>query len=194
MLNMSGTRLEKARITFSAPEEDAGGSFQSLPLHPISLEANVNLQELGLGINTSELNDLALFVRSVLQPRLETISSKYLKDIYFIIESNSKWETDALLNAFDQEACYQTDELLAEGHFAKLRGVSIAFRSDSTELDDSQRVNFCTEICARFPKLNGKNMLSIDYNLCRFPSDAERALKAKQLANKQPRPTEQGAT
>ncbi|KZT06094.1 uncharacterized protein LAESUDRAFT_197771 [Laetiporus sulphureus 93-53] len=119
MLNMAGTRLEGATILFQAPEEDAGGNFQSLLLHPISFEANDNLQSPSLAIFTSNTNDVALFVQSLLLPVLDTISSKGLKDVHFVVASHSKLETDALLNAFDLEVCIQIDELLAEGTFCR---------------------------------------------------------------------------
>lgn len=85
-------------------------------MHPISFEANVNLQELFLNIYFSEMNDTALFVQSGLLPLLNTISSKDLKGIKLILSRGDQWETDALLNAFDPEVCTQIDELLAEGH------------------------------------------------------------------------------
>ncbi|KZT02004.1 uncharacterized protein LAESUDRAFT_730713 [Laetiporus sulphureus 93-53] len=191
MLNIAGRGLEIAEIEFNAPEEDADGDFQSLLLHPVSFEANVNLQKLILGIDTSKMNVVALFVQSVLLPLLNTVSSKHLNYIRFSVESHSKWETDALLNAFDPEVCIQIDELLAEGHFAELRDLWIDFAG--IVLNDSQRVNVCTEICARFPKLNDKNRLTIYHGGHRFPSDTEGALKGKQLADKQPHPIEQTA-
>ncbi|KZT06054.1 uncharacterized protein LAESUDRAFT_195366 [Laetiporus sulphureus 93-53] len=201
ILNIVSRRLEEADVGLWARKQDsADGNLQSLLLHPINFEANVNMQGLKLCIIISEMNDVALFVRSVLLPLLHTISSNDLKDVCFRIQCDSELETgDALLNAFDQEACVQIDELLAEGHFAKLRDVSIVFylgitASDSDSAsDDSQWINVCTEICARFPKLSDKNVLITRYNQHQFPSDAERELKAKQLANKQPRPTEQAA-
>ncbi|KZT11836.1 uncharacterized protein LAESUDRAFT_154292 [Laetiporus sulphureus 93-53] len=139
------------------------------------------------------MDDAALFVQSVLLPLLNTISSKDLKYIYFSIRGHSGWETDALLNALNPEVCIQIDELLAEGHFAELQDVSIDYDLFSIVLDDSQRVSFSTEILAGFPKLNNKNMLNITYVGGRFPSDAERAFKTKQLVHEQPRPTEQAA-
>ncbi|KZT06098.1 uncharacterized protein LAESUDRAFT_197606 [Laetiporus sulphureus 93-53] len=170
MLNMAGTRLEHAAIPLKAPEEDTGDNFQSLL-------SNVNLQGLFLAISSSEVNDIAQFVRSVLPPLISTISSKGLEGIRLDI------------------VCSQIDELLAEGHFTKLQDVSIEF--EDALLDGSQHVAFCTEICARFPKLNDKNMLieyKPNYKDYQCPSEAERALKAKQLAEKPPRPTEQAAT
>ncbi|KZT02890.1 uncharacterized protein LAESUDRAFT_729666 [Laetiporus sulphureus 93-53] len=194
MLNIAGKSLEKAEIGFRALRPgDTDDNVQSLLLHPISFEANVNLQALQLGIDTMKMNDVELFVQTVLLPLLNTISSKDLKEIKFIISRGDEWETDALLNAFDPEVCTQIDELLAEGHFPKLRDVSIDIELLNLDLDDSQHVEFCTEICARFPKLIDMNMLIIYYNGCQFPSYAERALKAKQLANKQPHPIEQAA-
>ncbi|KZS99933.1 uncharacterized protein LAESUDRAFT_732773 [Laetiporus sulphureus 93-53] len=189
MLNIAGKRLEEAKIVFRVPKADVGGSSPPFFLHPISFEANVNLQTLDLLYEN--MSDIALLVRSVLLPPLETISSKNLDSIHFYINNNSEWKTDAFLNAFDPGVCAQIDELLAEGHFPKLRDVSIGVRLHNPRLDDSQRLGLCTEICARFPKLNDKNIFTLRYNFDRFPSDAEKALKAKRLANKQPHPTEQ---
>ncbi|KZT01872.1 uncharacterized protein LAESUDRAFT_447652 [Laetiporus sulphureus 93-53] len=181
MLNRAGSKPEKAIVTFHAPKEDADGYLQSLLLHPTSFEANVNLQALELGIFTSEVNDAALFVRSALLPLLNTISSRDLEIIHFSIRSHSKWETDTLLSAFDPEVCTQIDDLLAEGHFAELQAVFIDVHLVRNAFDDSQpqHVIFCTEICARFPRLNDKSMLITTYLGRVFPSDVERALKAK---------------
>ncbi|KZT06021.1 uncharacterized protein LAESUDRAFT_194116 [Laetiporus sulphureus 93-53] len=190
MLNIAGGRLEEATTTFSALEKDGGGSFQSLLLHPISFESNVNLRTLVVGAFTSDMNDLTLLVRSVLLPLLKTILSKDLSNISFSF-SPLEWDTDAMLNIFDPEVCVQIDELLAEEHFAELGLVSIFFCFQPALLDDSQCVKFCADICSRFPKLNDMNILTINCNRYRYPSDTERALKSKQMANRLSDPADQ---
>ncbi|KZS99926.1 uncharacterized protein LAESUDRAFT_58384 [Laetiporus sulphureus 93-53] len=141
---------------------------QPLLLHPISFETNVNMQELELRINTSGTHVVALFVRSVLLPLFNTISSKDLKTISVVTQCEYALDTDALLNAFDQDACLQIDERLAQDNFAKLRDISIAFYEDVSTafyedisgMPDLQNVKFLSEIGARFPRLIDKNMLT----------------------------------